>query len=152
RSRLPEPDYCDSTLLGRTGRPRARHTMIQTKVARIISPTQVVLAAGSNDDVKEGMEFVIYQLTQDILNPETNESLGTLELVKGRVQVVHAQEKISIAQTIPKTIAWGGITIAAALAPQTETVFPKLPVDEAEIDPPTDLKVRVGDLAHSVET
>ena len=134
--------------------------MIQTKVARIISPTQVILTAGAKDGVTEGMEFVIYELTDPILDPETKESLGRLELVKGRVRVVHTQQTMSIAQTIPQIVTRPSPLdslrpnyFAIALSGYSETVFPKLPVKEDEITPlPTEPKVRVGDLAHSVET
>lgn len=128
--------------------------MIQTKVARIISATQVILAAGAKDGVTEGSEFVIYELTDDILDPETKESLGPLEVIKGRVQILHAQEKVSVAQTIPKVVSRSPVlAVVSAFGPQTETIFPKLPVMEDEITPlPSEPKVRVGDLAHSVET
>src|SRR5947207_1217172 len=65
--------------------------MVYTKVARIISDTDLILAAGSEDGVKEGTEFVIFQLGEPIPDPETGESLGELELVKGRVVATHVQ-------------------------------------------------------------
>src|SRR5260370_36133362 len=76
--------------------------MIQTKIARINSSTEVILAAGSRQGVKEGMVFVIYELGDEIRDPETGESLGRLELVKGRVTVAHVQEKVSHAVTLSK--------------------------------------------------
>jgi hypothetical protein len=76
--------------------------MIMTKIAHILSPTRVVLAAGTEQGVQDGMEFIIYELSDPISDPETNESLGQLELHKGRVRVIHVQDKLSTAITLPK--------------------------------------------------
>src|SRR5882724_6726445 len=78
--------------------------MIHTKIARILSPTRVVLAAGQEHGVLEGMEFIIYELSDPIFDPETKESLGELELHKGRVKVIHVQENLSTAMTLPRKV------------------------------------------------
>ncbi len=78
--------------------------MIYTKVAKVLNSTSVILAAGSNDGIKEGMEFVIYDLSETICDPETGEDLGQLELVKGRVYAVHVQDKLTWAQTRARTV------------------------------------------------
>ena len=120
--------------------------MIHTKVAKIISPTQVVLAAGSEHGVKEGMQFIIYELSDEILDPETKESLGRLELVKGRVKASHVQATLTFATTMARAVGWelwGDLRV---------TVHEELPLDESTITAlKTDLKVRIGDLVRSVE-
>ena len=72
---------------------------ILTKVAQIRSDTEIVLAAGSDQLVTEGMKFVIYEIGETIDDPETGESLGELEYVKGRVVAKNVQEKITLART-----------------------------------------------------
>lgn len=69
------------------------------KQARVIyiSPDhlQASLNVGSNDGISMGDRFLIYTLSEhEILDPETNESLGFLELVKGTGKVIHLQEKM----------------------------------------------------------
>jgi hypothetical protein len=130
--------------------------MIQTKVARIIDPTLVVLAAGENDGVKEGMEFVIYDLSDQILDPETKEDLGRIELVKGRVVAEHVQDKITIARTpsrqVERTInPLAGLLAASSLWTQTvkENIRDQLKVEGA-VAIQKDQIVRVGDLVRSV--
>src|SRR5260370_40048980 len=76
--------------------------MIQTKIAQILSPTRVVLAAGSEQGVKEGTEFVIFELSDPIFDPENGDPLGQLELVKGRVEVIQVQERLSRARTLTR--------------------------------------------------
>jgi hypothetical protein len=126
--------------------------MIHTRVARILSPTSVILAAGTDDGIKEGMEFVIYDLSETILDPETGEDLGKLELHKGRVYAVHVQDKLTWAQTRSRTVE-RAVSLRpdplSFLKPVKETVFEQLQVEGS---PATefDRTVRVGDKVRSV--
>lgn len=119
--------------------------MIQTKVARILSDTQVVLAAGSEQGVKEGMLFVLYELSDHISDPETGDDLGQLEIIKGKVRVFQTQEKVSLAATLENTIN-----------PSVYQISPfrrvRLHVDESAVTAlDVDTKVKVGDLARCIE-
>jgi hypothetical protein len=63
-------------------------------VAHVINPSQVVINRGWIHDVKVGQRMLIYRTgDQEIKDPESGESLGYLELVKGTGQVIHVQEK-----------------------------------------------------------
>ena len=131
--------------------------MINTKVARILSPTEVILAAGSEKGVCAGTEFIIFDLSEPIPDPETGESLGQLEIVKGRVRVTHVQEKISKAMALSRSVTRTvdvrvGAAISAMFEPRqvTETEYDALKVEGA-VAVKTDLTVRVGDRARSVE-
>lgn len=73
--------------------------MIQTKVARVVSPTELVLAAGADDGVEEGMEFVVYSLSDAIRDPDTGEDLGQIEIVKARVVAAHVQDRMTVVRT-----------------------------------------------------
>ena len=65
----------------------------------MLNPTSVILAAGSDDGVKQGMEFVIYSLSETIRDPETGDDLGQLEIVKGRVFARPCPGQIDLGQT-----------------------------------------------------
>jgi hypothetical protein len=119
--------------------------MIETKIVRILNPTQVVLGAGSEQGVREGMTFVLYSLSDEIRDPETGESLGQLEIVKGRVRVTHVQQRFCTATTESRTVTRGPLDPLALLR-KTETVYEQLKVEGA-VAVETDLTVRVGDLA-----
>jgi len=133
--------------------------MIHTKVARIFDPTQIVLAAGAMDGVTEGMEFIIYDLSDPILDPETKESLGQIELVKGRLIAEHVQDKITVARTPsrrveevvdPLAILTAGITpMWNRKYTVKRNVHDQLKVEGA-IAARTDPVVRVGDRVRSV--
>ena len=122
--------------------------MIQTRVARILSPTQVILAAGSEHGVEEGMEFVIYDLGPPVFDPQTGESLGELELVKGRVRATHIQDKMTVATTLAREVTVSGML--ELMGSRTQTIYEKLPVEESAVLVQNDLKVRLGDLVRSV--
>lgn len=114
--------------------------MIYTTVAKILSPTQVVLSSGSEDGVKPGMEFVIYDLSDNIIDPETKEDLGQIELVKGRVIAEHVQDKITVAWTKARQVE----RRIPVVFRTTETVQDQLKIDGAT-PIQTDRVVRVGD-------
>lgn len=66
------------------------------KVIEILSDSKIVINAGSNQNIHNGEKFLIYSLSdKEIIDPDTNESLGYLEIVKGTGVVTHVQEKMS---------------------------------------------------------
>jgi hypothetical protein len=56
---------------------------------------EVVINGGTANNLKNGDKFLLYRIGPDVLNPETNESLGRLEIVLGYGEIVHAQESMS---------------------------------------------------------
>ena len=125
--------------------------MVKTAVARIFSPRHVALSAGARDGVKEGMVFVIYALGDPIFDPSTGDSLGQLEIVKGRVRVVNVQDKVCQATTLSRTASELVNPLENLLGTRREfkTTQDELKVDD--LQPFTvDLTVRVGDAARSV--
>jgi hypothetical protein len=129
--------------------------MIVTTVARIFSPTHVALSAGSIDGVQTGMVFVIFSLTDEIFAPVTGESLGRLEIIKGRVKVNYVQEKMCQATTFVQTFKRTINPLPTFTSPFMEReVTESYPVElkVEEVTPhEVDLTVRVGDLARNVD-
>ena len=125
--------------------------MIKTAVARIFSPRHVALSAGTLDGVKEGMVFVIYSLGDPIFDPSTGDSLGQLEIVKGRVKVVNVQDKVSQATTLSRTESLFDTINSFSRSHAYKTIQDELKVD---IPQPftVDLTVRIGDAARSVDS
>jgi len=131
--------------------------MIIGKVARILSDEEVILNVGSEDGVKEKMEFVIFSESDHVYDPETGEDLGAIEVVKGRVGVYHVMGRMSRVRTltyqvhvasIPETVRWLGSLYSESRA---ETRRRKLKVPEGQVRPlAEDLAVKVGDKVRSV--
>lgn len=65
------------------------------KVIKVNSDYEIVIATGSNYGVKEEDIFLIYRLGEELFDPETNKSLGKLELICGRGKVKHIQAELT---------------------------------------------------------
>lgn len=71
-------------------------TSIEGKIAKIVDEQTVVINRGSDAGVREGMKFAILAGGDTVTDPDTGESLGTWEVVKGCVKTTHVQERLSV--------------------------------------------------------
>ena len=60
---------------------------------------RVVLNKGKKDGIKDSDKFVVFSLGEEMFDPNTNESLGVLEDVKGRGRVIHLQKNMCTIET-----------------------------------------------------
>lgn len=65
------------------------------KVVRVLNPFEVVVNLGSQAGVEEEDGFVVYAQGEELKDPDTGESLGVLEIVRGRARATHVQEKLT---------------------------------------------------------
>lgn len=65
------------------------------KVARVVDDFTVVINAGTLDGINQGNVVMIYDMDGTIVDPDTGEALGELEVVKGTGVVTNAQERFS---------------------------------------------------------
>ncbi|NCR20820.1 MAG: hypothetical protein GPJ27_02310 [Microcystis aeruginosa L111-01] len=69
-------------------------------VAKVIDDYKLVMNRGEQNGIREGQRMMVYHISnEDIKYPNTGESLGFLELVKGTGRVIFVQDKISIIET-----------------------------------------------------
>jgi len=68
------------------------------RVIKIISLTEIVINAGK-DKIHQSDKFLVYSVEEKLFDPETGESLGMLESVKGTVMATHIQEKLTTLQS-----------------------------------------------------
>ena len=73
----------------------------QIKIAKIISTTELVINAGLNQNVNIGDKFQIIDKvgSKPVIDPDTGESLGTLDIIKGTVEVTAVYPNMSIVQS-----------------------------------------------------
>jgi cell shape-determining protein MreC len=64
--------------------------------------TQVVINQGSNSGVKLGDIFLIYGIGKEIIDPVTQNSLGMLELVRGKAEVTNVQPTMATLTSLEK--------------------------------------------------
>lgn len=65
------------------------------RVVKVLNPFEVVVNVGSLIGVEEADGFVVYAEGDELKDPDTEESLGTLEIVRGRARATHVQEKLT---------------------------------------------------------
>lgn len=69
-------------------------------VAQVLDDFHVVLNRGNAHKVKEGDKYQIYYLgNEDIIDPETNKSLGKLEYIVGIGKVTNVQENMCVLES-----------------------------------------------------
>lgn len=124
----------------------------QLKVVSVLNDYKVAINAGSNQGIKIGQKFLIYSLSdQEIIDPDTKDSLGFLEIVKGTGKVIHVQEKMCTIESseykvLPKTIrrkypkSLGFAMFPTSIEEESESEREQLPFDDPVI----------GDLAKRV--
>jgi len=128
-----------------------------SKVAKVASVSEdnqtVVINQGSADGVAIGQRFLIYSIGQEIKDPDSGESLGNLEVVKGTGKVTHVQQRMAtissdmkgapsrtIIRSRPTTSLW---SVIAGIGEQQVEEY--LPAAAVSFDSP-----QVGDLAKPI--
>lgn len=120
------------------------------KIVRVEdSYLEFIINKGRNDGVTEQSVFVIYEIGDEIIDPETNKNLGKLEIIKGKVKAKHIQDNMTTIisdeyekepniqrMSMNNQSIWSGI-------PQNETV-----VGRSKIKPI--FNVEVGDLVKKI--
>jgi len=69
------------------------------KIIDIKNPYTIVINKGYEDGVEEDMRFIVYELGEELKDPETSASLGNMEYVKAKVKVDYVGDKFSIAKS-----------------------------------------------------
>ena len=64
------------------------------RIAHVVDDYTVVLNVGAANGIEIGQTFLIFGLGAEIQDPTTKESLGRLELVRGRGRVKHLQDRL----------------------------------------------------------
>lgn len=70
----------------------SQYTVVET----LDNNYKLVINAGKNKGIVMGQRYLVYALSDhEIIDPETKQSLGYLEIVKGTGKVIHVQEKMA---------------------------------------------------------
>lgn len=106
------------------------------KIVKIISDTAFILNAGLKDDISKGTKFEIVDSDPEpILDLDTEEIIGYLNLPKGIIIAEQVQEKMTIARTQlnKKTNRSALFDAMSVLQPYTTYTREELNVDETQI-------------------
>jgi len=67
----------------------------QIKVAEVIDRYKLVINKGLNAGIKKEQRFLVYIIGDEIFDPDTKESLGNLDIIRGTGRVVHLQDSMA---------------------------------------------------------
>ncbi|MCT0953853.1 hypothetical protein EFL41_09975 [Weissella cibaria] len=132
----------------------------ETRIIKILDKYKVLILGGWDDGINKGDWFNIIERGENVIDPETSESLGTLDFVKIRLEVVNVYEKFSVlsnmvTQTIPSATQNPMLSIMNSVGQEQKvTSAQQLPVNQSEITPTPaidpDKQIHVGDIATKV--
>ena len=72
---------------------------VEGKVAKILGKGEIVLNRGRSHGVRQGMLFEIFAPEgEEVWDPDTGETLGTVEDVKAKAEVTEVKEKLAVAR------------------------------------------------------
>lgn len=121
------------------------------KVAQVLDEFTVVINRGTADGLREGQRVLIYTIGDDVMDPDTGESLGKLEVVKGTGKVRHLQDRMATVTSDMKAPA--GRTIRTGRSPLAAAMLGISLGPEEEILPATRVQFEdaaVGDLVRLI--
>ncbi len=75
---------------------------MEYKIVKIIDDKTVIINAGSNNKVTKFDKFEIYDIGEEVIDPDTGESLGTLDVIKETLNVVRIYPKMCMCRKIYK--------------------------------------------------
>jgi hypothetical protein len=98
------------------------------KVAAIIDATRLVVNGGTTQGLQVGHQFAVYAIGDEIEDPDTGESLGRLEIIKGKGIITHVQDRLATLESITRHPAQPGllgmIAHVAGTAPSASEIRP----------------------------
>jgi hypothetical protein len=87
---------------------------VEGKVAKILNRGEIVVNRGRQNGVKAGMVFEVFAPEgEEVWDPDTGETLGTVEDVKARAEVTEVKDRFSVARLVeaPGASPFGDVNI-----------------------------------------
>lgn len=72
---------------------------VEGKIAKILGNNEVVINRGRGSGVRQGMLFEIFTPEgEEVWDPDTGETLGTVEDIKARAEITEVKDRLSVAR------------------------------------------------------
>lgn len=121
--------------------------LLRGKVLKILDPYRVVVDIGYEMGIKKDMKFIIYELGEEIRDPDTCKVIDRLEIVKHSIKVSQIQEKFSVMKSDEYE---NEPSIAVMLSMYSLSQRKIIPLSTEEVPPKSSekdyKKIKVGDL------
>ena len=105
---------CVSAVLNDNGEPLSSYSVGPYGDAAKL-PFRLVINQGEEQGVKRGDVYLVYSVGDEIRDPETGAILGKLEILRGRGEVVHIMEKMSILRSMEQIQPSANVNALTAL-------------------------------------
>ena len=122
---------------------------VEGKVAKILGNNEIVINRGRNEGVRPGMLFEVFAPEgEEVWDPDTGETLGTVEDVKAHAEVTEVKERLAVARLQNTGTPFGSVNIQS---------FGTTSGDDPDLEsmlggPLEDLsKVQVGDAVREIK-
>ena len=128
-------------------------THVKGKVAKILNDREVVINRGESDGVKLGARFKVIE-TVNVEDPDTKETIGTIEREKIRFKITHLEPAMSIARTY-ETYTYGGNLSDRGGDPLLQRLYaradiPRTDVKRIRVDHQGTVPIEIGDVVVEV--
>ena len=85
---------------------------VEGKVAKILGNNEIVINRGRNEGVRAGMMFEVFAPEgEEVWDPDTGETLGTVEDVKAQAEVIDVKERLAVARLHNAKSPFGAVNI-----------------------------------------
>jgi hypothetical protein len=72
---------------------------VEGKVAKVLGNNEIVINRGRGEGVRRGMLFEIFAPEgEEVWDPDTGETLGTVEDVKAKAEVTEVKDRLAVAR------------------------------------------------------
>ncbi|MEB8409321.1 hypothetical protein [Enterococcus faecium] len=127
------------------------------KVIAIPDKTRIIINVGDQSNLEEygypyatvdvDDKIIIFEKGKDIIDPDTNESLGSYDPIKAILSITEVKEKFSIAQ-MKKNDSLSFAQLISPMVKNKEPIYDELPVNEEDISNIViqSPEIRIGDL------
>jgi hypothetical protein len=100
---------------------------VEGKVAKILGKGEIVLNRGRSHGVRQGMVFEIFAPEgEEVWDPDTGETLGTVEDVKAKAEVTEVKEKLAIARVFDADSPFGAAAGLGELQGNLQRMFQQM--------------------------
>ena len=82
---------------------------LEGKVAKILGKGEIVINRGRQNGVRQGMMFEVFSPGgEEVWDPDTGETLGTVEDVKARAEITEVKDRLAVARITDAGSPFGG--------------------------------------------
>ena len=85
---------------------------VEGKVAKILGNSEIVINRGRDGGVRAGMMFEVFAPEgEEVWDPDTGETLGTVEDIKAHAEVIDVKERLAVARLHNTKSPLGGVNV-----------------------------------------